>query len=92
MWPVPVHSADRKVTDSEEDSRVALTDWQWAPVEEGYVGRRALPLRIRIGPERHGYVYRLRYSSGVYQCERGSDWANVGDRLFLYRTPGGPRP
>ena len=52
----------------------------------------SFPLEIRIGPERHGYEYMLHFPSGVYRCERGSDWANFGDRLFLYRTTGGPRP
>ena len=52
----------------------------------------SFPLEIRIGPERHGYVYMQNFPSGVYRCERGSDWANFGDRLFLYRTTSGPRP
>ena len=53
----------------------------------------SFPLEIRIGPERHGYVCMLHFPSGVYRCERGSDYANAGDRLFLYKeTFSLPRP
>ena len=47
---------------------------------------------IRIGPERHNYVYQLHFASGVYRCERCSDWGLAGDRLFLFRNPSGPGP
>ena len=47
----------------------------------------AFPAQIRIGPERHNYVYDLRFTSGVYQCCRCSDWGNDGrDRLFLFKN------
>ena len=86
--PVCRAIADQSVTESQDDSQKTLTEW--APVE--HAERTSFPLEIRIGPERHGYVYMLHFPSGVYRCERGSDWANSGDRLFLYRTTGGPRP
>ena len=47
---------------------------------------------IRIGPPRHNYVYRLHFHSGVYRCDRGNEWALMGDRLFLFRNPDGPGP
>ena len=47
---------------------------------------------IRIGPVRHNYVYRLHFPSGVYRCDRRSEWGYVGDRLFLFRNPYGPGP
>ena len=47
---------------------------------------------IRIGPARHNYVYGLRFASGVYLCDRGSDWARYGNRLFLFRNTLGPAP
>ena len=47
---------------------------------------------IRIGAARHNYVYRLHFDSGVYQCERGSEWGPFGYRLFLFRNPTGPGP
>ena len=110
MYPVPmlIDSADQSVTESQDDSQTTLREW--APVEHGYVGassesttvpsetqiveRTSFPLEIRIGPERHGYVYTLHFPSGVYRCQRGSDWANDGDRLFLCKETSGwpPRP
>ena len=55
--------------------------------------RTSFPLEIRIGPESHGYVCTFNFPLGVYRCERGSDWAKVGDRLFLYKeTISPPRP
>ena len=47
---------------------------------------------IRIGPARNNYVYHLHFASGVYQCERDSEWGVVGDRLFLFRNAAGPGP
>ena len=47
---------------------------------------------IRIGPARHNYVYGLRFNSGVYLCDRGSEWARYGNRLFLFRNTLGPGP
>ena len=47
---------------------------------------------IRIGPVRHNYVYRLHFPSGVYQCDRGSEWGRCGERLFLFRNTHGPGP
>ena len=47
---------------------------------------------IRIGPERHSYVYRLHSNSGWYLCDRRSEWGSVGDRLFLFMNPEGPGP
>ena len=47
---------------------------------------------IRIGPARHNYVYRLHFPSGVYLCDRGSEWARYGNRLFLFRNTLGPGP
>ena len=47
---------------------------------------------IRIGPVRHNYVYRLHFASGVYLCDRGSDYGRFGDRLFLFRNTLGPGP
>ena len=57
-----------------EETQLAL------PVSEEF------PAQIRIGPERHNYVYDLRFTSGVYQCCRCSDWGNDGDRLFLFKN------
>ena len=62
------------------------------PVETRIV-EVSFPLKLRIGPARHRYVYTLHFPSGVYRCDRGSDWANNGDRLFLYKeTFSPPRP
>ena len=47
---------------------------------------------IRIGLARHSYVYRLHFLSGVYLCDRGSEWARYGNRLFLFRNTLGPGP
>ena len=49
---------------------------------------------IRIGPARHNYVYRLHFPSGVYRCDRCSEWGGqAGDRLFLFRNAAaGPGP
>ena len=48
---------------------------------------------IRIGPERHNFVYHLHFASGVYRCDRCSDWGVVGvHRLFLFKNPTGPGP
>ena len=47
---------------------------------------------IRIGPVRHNYVYRLQFPSGVYLCDKGSDYGRFGDRLFLFRNTLGPGP
>ena len=48
---------------------------------------------IGIGPARHNYVYRLHFaSSGVYRCDRCSEWGLAGDRLFLFRNAAGPGP
>ena len=33
------------------------------------------PRVIRIGPARHNYVYMLHFVSGVYRCDKGSQWA-----------------
>jgi hypothetical protein len=41
------------------------------------------PERLRIGSERHNYVYR-RLSNDLFECDRGSDWAMAGYVLFLY--------
>ena len=50
------------------------------------------PPTIRIGPERHNYVYRLHFPSGVYRCDRCSEWGQAGDRLFLFQNAAGPGP
>ena len=51
------------------------------------------PETIRIGPERNGYVYRLLFrASGVYRCDRRSEWGAVGERLFLFMNTEGPGP
>ena len=109
MYPVPVliDSADQSVTESQDDSQKTLTEWVPVehvgansestlpvPSETRIVERTSFPLEIRIGPERHGYVYTLHFPSGVYRCQRGSDWANDGDRLFLCKETSGwpPRP
>ena len=47
---------------------------------------------IRIGPVRHNYVYRLHFASGVYRCDRCSEWGLADDRLFLFRNASGPGP
>ena len=47
---------------------------------------------IRIGPVRHNYIYQLHFPSGVYRCERCSEWGLAGDRLFLFRNASGLRP
>ena len=48
---------------------------------------------IRIGPEHHSYVYRLHFPSGVYRCDRCSEWGGqAGDRLFLFQNAAGPGP
>ena len=47
---------------------------------------------IRIGPVRHNYIYQLHFPSGVYRCERCSEWGLAGDRLFLFRNASGPGP
>ena len=88
MYPVLIDMADQSVTES-QDSQTTLTEW--GPVE--HAEQTSFPLEIRIGPESHGYVYTLHFPSGVYRCERGSDDANAGDRLFLYKdTISPPRP
>ena len=93
MYPVLIDMADQSVTES-QDSQTTLTEW--GPVEHAetwIVERTSFPLEIRIGEERFGYVYTLHFPSGVYRCERGSDYANAGDRLFLYKeTFSPPRP
>ena len=87
--PVCRAMADQSVTESQDDSQKTRTEW--GPVE--HAERTSFPLEIRIGPESHGYVYTLHFPSGVYRCERGSDWAKAGDRLFLYKeTFSPPRP
>ena len=48
-----------------------------------------LTAEIRIGPERHNYVYQLHVLSGVYRCVRPSDWGAAGEVLCLFRTPRG---
>ena len=50
------------------------------------------PPVMRIGPVRHNYVYQLHFVSGVYWCERCSDWGVMGDRLFLFMNPERPGP
>ena len=48
---------------------------------------------IRIGLARHNYVYHLHFASGVYQCERCSEWGVVGvHRFFLFKNAAGPGP
>ena len=55
------------------------------PVPATVAGTGAVyPRVIRIGPARNNYVYRLHFVSGVYRCDRGSDWALGRDRLFLF--------
>ena len=39
------------------------------------------PSRIRIGPEKHRYVYTN--TEGVWTCSRGSDWSVPGEVLVL---------
>ena len=38
--------------------------------------------RLRIGPEKYGYVYE-RLDENTWQCWRGSDWAAAGENLVL---------
>ena len=40
------------------------------------------PTRLRIGPERHNYVYR-RLDKFTWLCVRKSDWGVVGEKLVL---------
>ena len=84
MYPV-INMAQLSITESQAETALAV------PMD--LVPSETFPPEIRIGPERHGYVYTLHFPSGVYLCERGSEWANAGDRLFLYKdTSSQPRP
>ena len=47
---------------------------------------------IRTRPARHNYVYGLHFASGVYLCDRGSEWARYGHRMFLFRNTLGTGP
>ena len=41
--------------------------------------------KIRIGPAHNHYVYDLRFGSGVYCCERCSQWCDDA-HLAVFRT------
>ena len=86
MYPVMVDMARLLITESQAES-ASEAPMDLVPSETKF------PPKIRIGPERHGYVYTLRFPSGVYLCERGSEWAHTGNRLFLHKdTISPPRP
>ena len=42
------------------------------------------PSVIRSGPQRHGYVYTY-VGDGTYKCERGSDWKDNNEVLWLMK-------
>ena len=49
------------------------------------VFRMSFPPRIiRIGPEKHGYVYTY-VGNGTYKCRRGSDWKGINEVLWLMK-------
>ena len=50
--------------------------------------KKATPEKVRIGPEKHHYVY-TRLTNVAYKCRRGSDYARAGHVLFLSRTSSG---
>ena len=86
VYPVMVDMARLSITESQAES-ASVAPMDLVPSETRF------PPEIRIGPERSGYVYTLHFPSGVYLCERGSEWANAGDRLFLCKdTTSQPRP
>ena len=46
------------------------------------------PDRLRIGKETHGYIY-AKVVEGIYKCERGSDWKEEGQLLWLFKHENG---
>ena len=72
---------------------VVIAEWVCSGLGAGLGVVAVNPPTIRIGPERHNYVYRLHFPSGVYRCDRCSEWGQAGDRLFLFRNAAaGPGP
>ena len=45
------------------------------------------PSTIRIGPNKHGYVY-IYVGNGIYKCRRGSDWCGTNEVLWLIKEDG----
>ena len=54
------------------------------------MAQSSLPTSLRIGPERHHYNYTLHQSDPpIYVCEKGSEWAASGEKLFLLKAASG---
>ena len=48
------------------------------------------PQRLRIGKASYGYIYeKVAGSDGIYKCERGSDWKEAGQVLWLFQLDNG---
>jgi hypothetical protein len=45
------------------------------------------PRKLRIGPERHGFIY-TQLSSSLWKCCRASEAGVSGQKLFLYQAFG----
>ena len=50
--------------------------------------KTAAPHKLRIGPEKHKYVY-TRLTDVAYKCRRGSEYATAGHVRFLVKLPNG---
>ena len=46
------------------------------------------PQRLRIGKASYGYNYE-KFAEGIYKCERGSDWKEEGQVLWLFQLDNG---
>ena len=47
-----------------------------------------IPKRLQIGPEKYGFIYEMMPGDSIaWQCCRGSEYANPGERLLLAIAP-----
>ena len=72
-------------------SRLALCSElcvQYSCVQPGAMSGAGCASKIRIGPDKHHYLYTY-MGSNTYKCGRGSDWSVAGEVLWMMKAPDG---